>query len=436
MGAAFSAELSAGAAAGAEATAGVETGEEGALGGLSDDPEVQTATDGVGEATESSAADPGNQGGINEMPPTQTEADAANAALRDVNVRELAAAYLKRTAALPGESFNGVRSRLIGTFGKFTDKVSAETAGVRTGGAGALKDSVASVSNSLKSGEVKELKEGILDPLNKLMPQLNRWVGISRDKLAADAAARRGYVKAVNEFGSESQEAKEANEALNITGMDLATDAKVSKAALARGVNPGAVGRLAALASATTVAALTTFFIIESLRDEGCWKWEGGAKKSKVIPTAFNYYDQGKQKYCACGTGKFGENTLTPVAVKCPGGKTDGVIRPVQPADGTYPPCLDSQYPVCNVNNDGTGTYYSYYNVSATSIFNNLIDQGTKIIKDVGSGIDGVVKWVIVVICVLICLFLTVKGVIDNNFVYGVGVLIIAGIGAGGYYYL
>lgn len=217
----------------------------------------------------------------------------------------------------------------------------------------------------------------------------------------------------------------------NVKSEFKATDSALKK------IQPPTKLAMFAAASSLSMLTLTAFFIIESLQDEGCWEYVDGVKSTKVAPATFNYYDN-KQNFCSCGPGGWGENSLDKFKA-CPGQTnppTSGNRPDPAPSTGTYPPCISSTYPVCDVKSDGSGIYYGYYHVTATGIMNTLLNKGKEIIKSVGSGFGWLVKIIVAVISILICLFLIVKGLIDKNWLYGGGALIVAGIGTGGYIYL
>lgn len=152
--------------------------------------------------------------------------------------------------------------------------------------------------------------------------------------------------------------------------------------------------------------------------DNGCWKWNGGAKSQKI--NDFDFSKNGNKKFCACSdTSDF--ETPQPLSSWCPGGVSKGTPN--------YVTCPPYQYPVCTIKTDSSGIYYSYYLTSPLGVFNSLVNQTGKIIKAGGKGLLVIVKFAIVIICIFISLYFIYKGIVDKKMLYAIGVLLIAGAG-------
>lgn len=157
------------------------------------------------------------------------------------------------------------------------------------------------------------------------------------------------------------------------------------------------------------------------MEDNGCWRWSGGAKTQKL--NDFNFTKN--KMYCACSdTSDF--DTPQPLSSWCPSG--------VKKGDPTYVTCPPYKYPGCTITKDPAGTYYSYYVTSPLSIFNTLVNQTGKIIKKGGQGLENLIKWSIIVICVFISLYFVYQGVVTEEWLYGIGILVIAIVGTTGYF--
>jgi hypothetical protein len=164
---------------------------------------------------------------------------------------------------------------------------------------------------------------------------------------------------------------------------------------------------------------LTALFMM----DNGCWKWLGGAKSQKL--NDFDFSKGNNKMYCSCSdTNNF--DTPQPLTSWCPIGSGKG--------DPTYVTCPPYKYPACTIKTDPGGIYYSYYVASPLGVFNSLVNQTTKIIKKGGEGLIKIVKWIVVVICVFISLYFTYEGIVNEEWLYAVGVLVISGVGTAGYF--
>lgn len=357
----------------------------------------------------------------------------------------------------------------INNFEQFSDKIKISVDNVRAGNM-TIQDAAKQILNDLKIPEDTPIEDTpVVDPESpdagsgndesgelKSLKILLRW-----QKAAAQASLRaykdavppsgegavNAWQAAANRWAELLEKAKgdpsdpeviQARKDLIDQADNVKSEFKATDSALKKTQPPTKLAMFAA-ASSLSMLTLTAFFIIESLQDEGCWQYIDGVKDTKVTPSTFKYYDS-KQNFCSCGPGAWGENSLDDFK-NCPveSGKTpptSGNRPDPVPSTGTYPPCISSTYPVCDVKSDGSGIYYGYYHVTATGIMNTLLNKGKEIIKTVGSGFGWLVKIIVVVISILICLFLIVKGLIDKNWLYGGGALIVAGIGTGGYIYL
>lgn len=150
--------------------------------------------------------------------------------------------------------------------------------------------------------------------------------------------------------------------------------------------------------------------------DNGCWKWTGGAKIQKI--NDFDFSKDGNKKFCACSdTSNF--DTPQPLSSWCPSGIAKGTP--------TYITCPPYQYPACTIKTDPSGIYYSYYIASPLSVFNTLVNQTSKVIKNSGSGLLNLVKWVVVIICIFISLYFIYLGFTKEEWRYAVGVLVMGG---------
>lgn len=166
---------------------------------------------------------------------------------------------------------------------------------------------------------------------------------------------------------------------------------------------------------------LTALFMM----DNGCWKWTGGAKTQKI--NDFNFSKHGNKRFCACSdTSNF--ETPQPLSDWCPDNVRKG--RP------TYVTCKPYQYPACTIKSDPAGVYYSYYITSPLGVFNTLVNQTTKIIKKGAQGLLVFVKWAVVIICVFISLYFTYEGIVEKEWLYAVGVLLMAGAGTAGWIFI
>lgn len=155
---------------------------------------------------------------------------------------------------------------------------------------------------------------------------------------------------------------------------------------------------------------LTALFMMDS----GCWKWTGGAKTQKLNDFDFS---QGDNKiYCACSDNS---NLDTPQPLTwCP--------KDVDKGYPTYVTCPPYQYPPCTIQSDPSGIYYSYYITSPLGVFNTLVNQTTKIIKNSASGLLVFLRWAVVIICIFISLYFTFLGFTEKQLIYAVGVVIMA----------
>ena len=168
---------------------------------------------------------------------------------------------------------------------------------------------------------------------------------------------------------------------------------------------------------------LTALFMM----DNGCWKWTDGAKTQKL--NDFNFSKSDNKKFCACSdTSNF--DTPQPLSSWCPSGVTKGTP--------TYVTCPPYQYPACTIKTDPSGIYYSYYIASPLGVFNSLVNQTSKIIKNAGQGLGllVLVKWAVVIICIFISLYFTYLGFTKKEFIYAVGVLVMAGAASAGWIFI
>ena len=166
---------------------------------------------------------------------------------------------------------------------------------------------------------------------------------------------------------------------------------------------------------------LTALFMM----DNGCWKWTGGAKTQKI--NDFDFSKDGNRKFCACSdTSNF--DTPQPLSSWCPSGVTKGTP--------TYVTCPPYQYPACTVKTDPSGIYYSYYIASPLGVFNSLVNQTTKIIKKGGKGLLNIVRWAVVIICIFISLYFTYLGFTEEEWLYAVGVLVMAAAATAGWIFI
>ena len=159
------------------------------------------------------------------------------------------------------------------------------------------------------------------------------------------------------------------------------------------------------------------------MKEYGCWKWSGGAKSQKL--NDFDFSKGNNKMYCSCSdTDNF--DTPQPLTSWCP-------IEPGK-GDPTYVTCPPYKYPACTIKSGLGGIYYSYYIASPLGVFNSLVNQTSKIIKKGGEGLIEIVKWIVVVICVFISLYFTYEGIVNEEWLYAVGVLVISGVGTAGYF--
>lgn len=159
--------------------------------------------------------------------------------------------------------------------------------------------------------------------------------------------------------------------------------------------------------------------------NDGCWKWQDGAKSLKI--TDFDFSDGDNKKFCSCSnTNDF--ETPQPLSW-CPSDVNKG--------SPTYVVCPPYNYPACTVKTDSSGIYYSYYITSPLGVFNSMVNQTSKVIKNAGSGIMNIVKWAVVVICVIATLYFGFSTFdteeVGNRMYYGVATLLFAGGGVAGW---
>ena len=370
--------------------------------------------------------------------------------------------YGKQTQILLSKSgiTPGGVSMTVDSFQQYAGKINVAVDNVKSGTT-TIPDAAGQILNDLKipkdtrledpdpqeapdSQEVKTLKTALRwqsAAFKAVLKKYNDAILPSGDQsVNAWQAEVKQYAKTLEEkLDPSDPDVIEAKKKMDDAADNVKSELKASNSALKK-TNPPTNLAVFTAVSSLSMVTLTAFFIIECLKDEGCWEYVNGVKDTKVIPTTFNYYDS-KQNFCSCGPGgTFGENSLDDFA-GCP--VESGKTKPTRgnkpdpvPSTGTYPPCISSAYPVCDVKSDGSGIFYGYYHVTATGIMNTLLNKGKEIIKTVGSGFGWLVKIIVAVISILICLFLIVKGLIDKNWLYGGGALIVAGIGTGGYIYL
>ena len=166
---------------------------------------------------------------------------------------------------------------------------------------------------------------------------------------------------------------------------------------------------------------LTALFMM----DNGCWKWTNGAKTQKI--NDFDFSKDGNKKFCACSdTSNF--VTPQPLSSWCPSGVTKGTP--------TYVTCSPYQYPACTVKNDASGIYYSYYIASPLGVFNSMVNQTSKVIKKSGQGLLVFVRWAVVIVCVFISLYFTYLGFTEEEWIYAIGVLVMAGAATAGWIFI
>ena len=166
---------------------------------------------------------------------------------------------------------------------------------------------------------------------------------------------------------------------------------------------------------------LTALFMM----DNGCWKWTDGARSQKI--NDFNFSKDGNRKFCTCSnTSDF--DTPQPLSSWCPSGITKGTP--------TYVTCPPYQYPACTIKKGLSGIYYSYYITSPLGVFNSLVNQTSKLLKKGGQGLLVFVKWTVVIICIFISLYFTYLGFTEEEWIYAIGVLVMAGAGTAGWIFI
>ena len=175
------------------------------------------------------------------------------------------------------------------------------------------------------------------------------------------------------------------------------------------------------LGIAGILGLITTIFMM----DNGCWEWTDGAKTKKI--NDFDFNTDNNKRFCACSDNN-NFDTPQPLSSWCPSGITKG--------SPTYVTCPPYQYPACTINTDPSGIYYSYYTASPLGVFNSLVNQTSKVIKDTGQNILIYVKWAVVIICILIILYLIIVGLVEEDWLYAVGVLIMAVAATAGWIFI
>lgn len=150
--------------------------------------------------------------------------------------------------------------------------------------------------------------------------------------------------------------------------------------------------------------------------NNGCWKWDGGAKTQKI--NDFDFTKDDNRKFCACSdTNNF--ETPQPLSSWCPSGVSDG--------SPTYVTCPPYQYPVCTIKTDSSGIYYSFYIATPLSEFNSMVNQTGKIIRNSNNlfNFRGIIKDVVVVISLFLSLYFIYKIFVEDRLIYGIGLLFV-----------
>lgn len=230
------------------------------------------------------------------------------------------------------------------------------------------------------------------------------------------------YNKTLNEFNDAL--IKNNKEGMLQAMKDLETQAKEWPDAVknnlkdaAPNLEPTTLAKLPVILKAVGFIGFMTVITSLIFSDTGCWAWVDGSKSSKLDIFDFNK----NKEYCACSSS----NPLVtpePLDSWCPKNVPEGTP--------TYVTCAPWNKPVCTVDKNGKGLYYSYYQQSVSGLLNDLIKNGGKLLGGIGEIPSKIAQWILVTGCIFISLYFTYEGVTNKEWIYGVGVLgaIILGI--------
>ena len=148
--------------------------------------------------------------------------------------------------------------------------------------------------------------------------------------------------------------------------------------------------------------------------DNGCWKYQGGAKVQKL--TFFDFSKDNNQNYCSCSDNSVLE-TPTPLSDWCPAGKNQG--------DPTWVTCPPYKEPGCTVSADNPkGIFYSYYVASPVGVFNTIVNQAGKTFNDAANWLKDAARWGSVISCVLLAIYCLFQAIVWKIEYYYIGAVV------------
>ena len=200
-------------------------------------------------------------------------------------------------------------------------------------------------------------------------------------------------------------------------------DEEIATKTKSKGTKSKQLSKILPILKLIGIAGIIGLLAIIFHEDDGCWKIVGGVKQVKI--NDFDFSGDNK-KYCSCSDNN-NFSTPEPLSSWCP----DNVSRP----EPTYVTCPPYQNLACTKDQfKDDSIYYSYYITSPLGVLNTVINTGTKLAKDVFSGVKNVAKYVIPFLSLLTILWLILKQVDKKfNYMYLIIYLIIFLIGIGGY---
>lgn len=186
---------------------------------------------------------------------------------------------------------------------------------------------------------------------------------------------------------------------------------------------------------------------VQQSSEKECWKWEKGEKVSRVDLTMFS--DDDNMKYCACSPASTSD-TPNPTPLDCSGYNKEGETP-------TYITCDPWNEPTCTYDDDtGDGFYYATSKISLADAADEVIGQdededetartgtgtgdgdgGDLLIlpgDDDGTSDINIAQLILIIVCILISFFFVYEGVMNKEWIYGVGVLIVVIVGIIGSY--
>lgn len=157
----------------------------------------------------------------------------------------------------------------------------------------------------------------------------------------------------------------------------------------------------------------------------GCWEYRNGVKFQKI--TDFNFSGN-NQEYCACSSTSV--DTTPPLSQWC---------ENPAPSKGTpyYVTCAPYQYPKCTGAGTSGGLYYHYF---VPNLINTVLTAADEIgemaksaAKTAAKGVEGIIPWIVMGACCFVAIYLAVKGIIDEDYIYILFSVIFIGAGITGF---